>query len=165
MQCSCGAPAVLPHMNCANVDCNALFLTCDACRVRCDLSAPFHCLRLNLSAPVHHTPPQMRYAGCCCEACMDAPRLLRPAKHEGGHFGKWTEVRDAVNIMVNNIECVPTRIPSMHSMWTKWRSRISTWRLGAPPGGWSGGGGGPSGSVPRRQRCGRSGPHANSWPR
>lgn len=39
------------------------------------------------------TSVQMRYAGCCCSECMAAPRLLRPAKQEGGHFGKWTEVR------------------------------------------------------------------------
>lgn len=25
----------------------------------------------------------MRLNGCCCEACMDAPRLLRPAKTAG----------------------------------------------------------------------------------
>ena len=30
---ACGATAVLPHMNCANIDCNKLFLACDACKV------------------------------------------------------------------------------------------------------------------------------------
>ena len=30
---ACGATAVLPHMNCANIDCNKLFLACEACKV------------------------------------------------------------------------------------------------------------------------------------
>ncbi len=29
----CGGAAQLPHVNCANIDCNALFLSCEACRV------------------------------------------------------------------------------------------------------------------------------------
>ena len=50
----CGAPPVLPHINCANVDCNALLLVCEGCKARLQ--------------------------GCCCEACRDeAPRLRRPA--------------------------------------------------------------------------------------
>lgn len=51
----CGAAPRLPHINCANVDCNLLFMACGAC--------------------------QERLRGCCCEDCRDnAPRLLRPAK-------------------------------------------------------------------------------------
>lgn len=63
MPCSlCGSPdSQLPHVNCANVDCNELFIACAACKAR--------------------------FSGCCCEACMAAPRLLRPAKVEGGHYG------------------------------------------------------------------------------
>ncbi len=58
----CGSPdSQLPHVNCANVDCNELFIACAACKAR--------------------------FSGCCCEACMAAPRLLRPAKVEGGHYG------------------------------------------------------------------------------
>ncbi len=58
----CGqAAAELPHVNCANVDCNELFIACAACKAR---------LR-----------------GCCCEACQTAPRLLRPAKTDGGYYG------------------------------------------------------------------------------
>ncbi|EFN58640.1 hypothetical protein CHLNCDRAFT_10350, partial [Chlorella variabilis] len=45
----CGATAVLPHMNCANIDCNKLFIACDACKTK--------------------------FSGCCCEACTAAPRL------------------------------------------------------------------------------------------
>ena len=65
----CGAPATLPHLNCANIDCNDLFLSCDACK----------------SAT----------RGCCCESCMSAPRLLRPAK-TSGHYGTWATEAAAV---------------------------------------------------------------------
>lgn len=51
----CGGPPQLPHINCANVDCNLLFLACCACTEELQ--------------------------GCCCESCRDeAPRLLRPIK-------------------------------------------------------------------------------------
>lgn len=60
----CGAEAVLPHMNCANIDCNKLFIACDACKTK--------------------------FKGCCCEACQEAPRLLRPAKTRG-LYGNWSE--------------------------------------------------------------------------
>lgn len=30
----CGGAAHLPHMNCANLDCNRLFLACSACKAR-----------------------------------------------------------------------------------------------------------------------------------
>lgn len=30
---SCGGEAVLPHANCANIDCNKLFIACDNCKV------------------------------------------------------------------------------------------------------------------------------------
>ena len=33
---------------------------------------------------------QVSLKGCCCEACIDAPRLLRPVK-EQGLYGNWTE--------------------------------------------------------------------------
>jgi hypothetical protein len=60
----CGGEAALPHVNCANIDCNRLFIACEACR---------SALR-----------------GCCCEACVDAPRLLRPAKG-AGLYGNWMQ--------------------------------------------------------------------------
>jgi predicted sulfurtransferase len=28
----CGGPAHLPHMNCSNIDCNQLFIACEACK-------------------------------------------------------------------------------------------------------------------------------------
>jgi predicted sulfurtransferase len=60
----CGSPDTsLPHMNCANIDCNELFVACDSCKTK--------------------------NSGCCCEECTRAPRLLRSAKTEGGHWGKW----------------------------------------------------------------------------
>ncbi|KAG2497051.1 hypothetical protein HYH03_005050 [Edaphochlamys debaryana] len=65
----CGSPdSELPHVNCANIDCNELFIACKACKSR-----------------LH---------GCCCEACTTAPRLLRPAKVEGGHYGAWGNYAD-----------------------------------------------------------------------
>ncbi|KAI8112942.1 hypothetical protein M9434_004261 [Picochlorum sp. BPE23] len=45
----CGGKAILPHLNCANVDCNKLFLACQEC--------------------------QDKLQGCCCEQCTKAPRL------------------------------------------------------------------------------------------
>jgi predicted sulfurtransferase len=49
----CGAQPDLPHINCANVDCNLLFIACKSCKER--------------------------LKSCCCEDCRDnAPRLLRP---------------------------------------------------------------------------------------
>lgn len=51
----CGGEPELPHINCANVDCNVLLLVCDACKDELQ--------------------------GCCCEECRDhAPRLVRPIK-------------------------------------------------------------------------------------
>ncbi|WIA17728.1 hypothetical protein OEZ85_009244 [Tetradesmus obliquus] len=65
----CGeAPAALPHVNCANIDCNELFIACNACKTK------FH--------------------GCCCEACQSAPRLLRPIKINGGNYGAWGNYAD-----------------------------------------------------------------------
>ncbi|GBF94498.1 hypothetical protein Rsub_07032 [Raphidocelis subcapitata] len=62
-----GAPAKLPHMNCANIECNELFVACEGCRGR--------------------------WQGCCCESCMAAPRLLRPIKIDG-HYARWTAYAD-----------------------------------------------------------------------
>ena len=58
----CGGRASLPHLNCSNIDCNRLFICCGACA--------------------------SRLRGCCCEACVAAPRLLRPAK-VAGYYGTW----------------------------------------------------------------------------
>lgn len=60
----CGSPdSEVPHVNCANIDCNELFIACAKCKQE-----------LN---------------GCCCQECMQAPRLLRPAKFGGGNYGTW----------------------------------------------------------------------------
>lgn len=61
----CGDKPILPHLNCANVDCNKLFLACQAC--------------------------QDKYRGCCCESCMHAPRLVRPIKPEGA-YGQYAKM-------------------------------------------------------------------------
>ena len=36
---------------------------------------------------------QATFKGCCCEACIDAPRLLRPAK-PAGLYGNWSDYSD-----------------------------------------------------------------------
>eukprot|EP00798_Chlamydomonas_sp_ICE-L_P006427 gene6427-3055_t len=65
----CDSPdSQLPHMNCANMDCNELFIACAGCK--------------------------SRFRGCCCEECMSAPRLLRPVKLDGGHYGAWGNYSD-----------------------------------------------------------------------
>ena len=63
----CGAKADAPHLNCANVDCNKLFLACDKCK--------------------------LEYQGCCCEVCTAAPRMLRPIKKDGYYAKLHTYVK------------------------------------------------------------------------
>lgn len=60
----CGGTAELPHTNCANIDCNKLFMACSGCKTQ--------------------------LKGCCCDACITAPRLLRPVKIKG-QYGNWTQ--------------------------------------------------------------------------
>jgi predicted sulfurtransferase len=60
----CGGTAQLPHTNCANIDCNKLFMACEGCKTT--------------------------LKGCCCEACITAPRLLRPVKTKG-QYGTWSQ--------------------------------------------------------------------------
>jgi predicted sulfurtransferase len=92
---ACGGTAALPHVNCANIDCNKLFIACDACRVRGRAHRGGGGSRLLLAgrrphAATCHTPcMQGQLKGCCCEACMDAPRLLRPLITQG-LYGNWT---------------------------------------------------------------------------
>lgn len=54
------------YYNCANVDCNRLFLCCQACL--------------------------KQFNGCCCKLCQQAPRL-RPYHQQDPHkpFGKWSK--------------------------------------------------------------------------
>ena len=66
----CGDKAILPHLNCANVDCNKLFLACQKC--------------------------QDAFKGCCCKDCMSAPRLLRPIKPEGA-YGQYAKMSTYVH--------------------------------------------------------------------
>ena len=65
----CGGRASLPHLNCSNIDCNLLFLSCRPCAAE--------------------------LKGCCCEACVTAPRLLRPAK-VAGYYGTWASEAEAL---------------------------------------------------------------------
>ncbi|CAH2037084.1 unnamed protein product [Thlaspi arvense] len=58
----------LRHRNCANLDCNRLFLCCAECVV--DLK------------------------GCCCSNCITAPRL-RPVLHGVKRYEKWHVYRDS----------------------------------------------------------------------
>jgi predicted sulfurtransferase len=57
-----------PHLNCANVDCNKLFLACEKCKPK--------------------------FKGCCCAECTTAPRLLRPIKKGGGYYAKFHKYRE-----------------------------------------------------------------------
>lgn len=57
------------HRNCANLDCNRLFLCCTACI--------------------------QKLGGCCCSDCMDAPRL-RPVLSGHQRYQKWHLYRDGV---------------------------------------------------------------------
>ncbi|KAF5839642.1 hypothetical protein DUNSADRAFT_301 [Dunaliella salina] len=68
----CGSPdSEVPHVNCANIDCNELFIACAKCK-----------RELN---------------GCCCQECMQAPRLLRPAKFGGGNYGTWNSYTNSTS--------------------------------------------------------------------
>lgn len=64
----CGGTAALPHVNCANIDCNDLFIACDECK--------------------------QKFSGCCCEECQSAPRLLRPVK-TSGYYGTWQQYAES----------------------------------------------------------------------
>jgi len=55
------------YYNCANMDCNELFLCCESC----------------LKAHV----------GCCCHECQEAPRL-RPYKLSAKPFRRWYHYAD-----------------------------------------------------------------------
>ncbi|KAK9807219.1 hypothetical protein WJX73_010323 [Symbiochloris irregularis] len=64
----CGGQAVLPHMNCANIDCNRLFLACANCRGHME--------------------------GCCSPGCLNTPaRLKRPLKARTDYhlYGRWQD--------------------------------------------------------------------------
>ena len=126
----CGGPARLPHRNCANLDCNRLFIACDDCTVRargccCHLrlvtchtnlrswvcsalgavhgyslqrvrgrhagTGPVHVFSRQWScvascASAHGHRMQASTRSCCCEECISAPRLLRPAQHGGNYL-------------------------------------------------------------------------------
>eukprot|EP01023_Acetabularia_acetabulum_P059552 TRINITY_DN715_c0_g1_i3.p1 TRINITY_DN715_c0_g1~~TRINITY_DN715_c0_g1_i3.p1 ORF type:complete len:471 (-),score=58.78 TRINITY_DN715_c0_g1_i3:1966-3378(-) len=56
------ASGELPHLNCANIDCNQIFVACATCK--------------------------KQFKGCCCYLCQKAPRLLRPMKQKG-NYGNW----------------------------------------------------------------------------
>ncbi|PKA48241.1 Rhodanese-like domain-containing protein 8, chloroplastic [Apostasia shenzhenica] len=57
------------HRNCANLDCNRLFLCCGNC--------------------------VKEFKGCCCSACTQAPRL-RPVLHGHQRYQKWHLYRDSL---------------------------------------------------------------------
>ena len=40
---------------------------------------------------------QERLKCCCCEACMNAPRYVRPPK-SGGHYGSWLSLADPMGL-------------------------------------------------------------------
>ncbi|KAK9906879.1 hypothetical protein WJX75_009638 [Coccomyxa subellipsoidea] len=60
----CNGTAELPHENCANIDCNKLFLACPTCKAK--------------------------HSGCCCEECTRTSRLIRPP-NSGGNYSRWLD--------------------------------------------------------------------------
>uniref|UniRef100_A0A7I4BHF6 Rhodanese domain-containing protein n=1 Tax=Physcomitrium patens TaxID=3218 RepID=A0A7I4BHF6_PHYPA len=64
---TCGSEVEPVHRNCANLDCNNLYLSCAACTAK---------LR-----------------GCCCSECMEAPRL-RPVLGQDETYQRWHNYRD-----------------------------------------------------------------------
>eukprot|EP00899_Mesostigma_viride_P027965 jgi/Mesvir1/8353/Mv12613-RA.1 len=88
----CSAPAPPRHRNCANIDCNELFLVCPACLER------------------------MR--GCCCEDCTGATRL-RPLQADGDPFRRWHNYRPAGTASEKNQRRKARRIAwlQVHKPW------------------------------------------------
>lgn len=64
---TCGSPVEPVHRNCANLDCNNLYLSCSLCVTQ--------------------------FRGCCCNQCMDAPRL-RPILRPDETYQRWHNYRD-----------------------------------------------------------------------
>lgn len=64
---SCGSTVEPVHRNCANLDCNNLYLSCAACVTK--------------------------FRGCCCNNCMEAPRL-RPILKPDETYQRWHNYRD-----------------------------------------------------------------------
>ena len=67
----CGGIGEAPPINCANIDCNNLFIGCRACKEA--------------------------LMGCCCPACVEAPRLRRPTLLTGGNYSQFTAYVDEGN--------------------------------------------------------------------
>jgi len=61
----CGGEAEAPPINCANIDCNRIFLACPGCK--------------------------QRLLGCCGRECVEAPRLRRPVQDAPGNYAKWNK--------------------------------------------------------------------------
>ncbi|KAG0586456.1 hypothetical protein KC19_2G091600 [Ceratodon purpureus] len=64
---TCGSSVEPVHRNCANLDCNNLYLSCAACVTQ--------------------------FRGCCCNECMEAPRL-RPILNPDETYQRWHNYRD-----------------------------------------------------------------------
>ena len=62
----CGGPAMLPHRNCANLDCNRLFVACDDCTVRARHAA-------GLDASPHAWVGSTFWQGCASWLVPHAP--------------------------------------------------------------------------------------------
>jgi len=90
----CGGPAALPHLNCSNIDCNRLFISCRACATK--------------------------LSGCCCEACVSAPRLLRPAK-VSGYYGTWASEAEELLASVGDKEAAAASLAAARAAMSSGR--------------------------------------------
>ena len=70
LTCHCcgGGRASAPHRNCPNVDCNRLFLVCQAC--------------------------MQRLGGFCCQACTSATHVRPPLLQPGERYARWSHYAD-----------------------------------------------------------------------
>eukprot|EP00983_Pelagomonas_calceolata_P104022 1158975-Pelagomonas_calceolata.AAC.33 len=85
----------LPARPITHAGCDELFIAC-ACRLHA--LPPSHILASAITCPsrlladcnelfIACAKCKQELNGCCCQECMQAPRLLRPAKFGGGNYG------------------------------------------------------------------------------
>lgn len=72
--------------------------------------------------PCSCLPWQTKFKGCCCEACQDAPRLLRPAK-TAGQYGNWSAYVEGEGELPSPLKMVPAAFV--------WSVRVRFWAAAA----------------------------------
>ena len=71
---------------------------------------------------------QKEFAGCCSQACLEAPRLLRPPK-QAGYYGNWTTYRYQSLRCLSNIVLVMAVYPVCYSLTVALLSCLSYYKL------------------------------------